>query len=448
MWLEKLKKTVVVSFKIFGTILVIFTLYICFVPPFGEIPRADRSKIEKIDPKNNALTEYNLAIKSLKNVSQVSHSIPNPENAKAILGEISLTERQKNFIEENKAAIAHIVEASKCSYFQFYDHIPSSSELTPNFIETNALTSLAALQARQLMDEDKINEAIEIALDNYKLATFLGTEPNLPSWVYGSMGRSGRAKSIAIFYYLLTQKDVKPEVLVNITRELQEIDKKLPTPYETLLREARLSQLSLDNCLIEHKEDKFLEDYFKVKYLPSGIRLRLYQGLMKRSQKNIALFTTPLKQWDFQSAKVARTLSEELSKSMVDGSLIDIIQQFSYYRDYSANYILRGSYFDKGCSKALQAFAVCVAYKKMHGHFPDNLQKAFEELKLEVPIDPVTDKPLGYRLEDNKPVVWLAGEDGQDNGGKENINTSFIDPAIEGKDIIFFFGEIPNWFKF
>jgi hypothetical protein len=448
MWLQKTKKVVLTSLKIFGAILAIFIVYICFIPPFGEIPRADTIKIEKLDPAKNALTEYNLAIQTLKSHSKSLGNLPLPQLNKSLSGQTPLTQQELSFVTQNQDCISHIIEASKSPYFQFYDHFPSYAENSLNLFETDALFSLANLQARQLADEGKIKEAVELALASYKLASLIVKEPNLQLWISSAVGHSGKAKSIAVLYYILTEKDPKADVLVNIAYQLQEASRTSPSPYETLLREIRNAQLTLDRCLVQQKEDKFLDDYFKVKYLPSGLRLRLYTGLIKRSQKNVTLFGTPLRQWDFQSAKVAAKLSDNLSSSFIDISIVDLLEKYSYNTGAFSFYILKGAYMDKATTMALETFAVSLAYKKAYGKFPSNIQEVFEQLNLEIPIDPVTNKIIGYRLEDNKPVVWFAGEDGEDNNGKENAKRFDVTESFNGKDIMFIYGEESEWFKF
>ncbi len=63
--------------------------------------------------------------------------------------------------------------------------------------------------------------------------------------------------------------------------------------------------------------------------------------------------------------------------------------------------------------------------------------------KLPMPVDLATSKAPGYRLDNGNPVIWFAGVDGKNDGGKKAYETpNRVNPA-EGKDLIFPYGEIP-----
>lgn len=87
----------------------------------------------------------------------------------------------------------------------------------------------------------------------------------------------------------------------------------------------------------------------------------------------------------------------------------------------------------------------CLIYKKVHGYFPKTLKEAFYNNTETIPNDPVTHKPVRYRLENNTPVIWFAGYDGIDDGGMidcERKNYGFDPP---GKDWILRLGELYFW---
>jgi len=66
---------------------------------------------------------------------------------------------------------------------------------------------------------------------------------------------------------------------------------------------------------------------------------------------------------------------------------------------------------------------------------------------LNIPLDPATGKPVGYRLENGKPVIWLAGIDGKDDGGKRSYDYQSYYSSKPGADLIYRLGEMPFWLK-
>jgi hypothetical protein len=57
-------------------------------------------------------------------------------------------------------------------------------------------------------------------------------------------------------------------------------------------------------------------------------------------------------------------------------------------------------------------------YRLRHGSLPETLGALMPEFVTALPLDPMSGKPLSYRLRpDGTFVLYSVGEDGQDNGG-------------------------------
>ena len=61
-------------------------------------------------------------------------------------------------------------------------------------------------------------------------------------------------------------------------------------------------------------------------------------------------------------------------------------------------------------------------YRMDHGAYPVELNQLIPEYLSDIPIDHSTGKPLIYRLEAGKPLIYGRGIDGDDDGGKEIEN--------------------------
>lgn len=448
MGLEKIKRFVFNILKFISVLLVLFTLYICFVPPFGEVPRAERLKIKKVEPSENALTPYNLALKDVETEALQTNSAIVSKIEKALRTTNAVNDELLAFLEKHKTALEHLKEASKLSQYQFYEYSPSFSDPAPNYLSVLTLSNLVNLQSRVFIDKKELLKAQELDLAAYKMANNFALEPN-GSLIFSMISEVTRGRAAGDLFYLLTQKEVTKDSLIEIASQLEKMDSRLPDPHQVMMREWKTTQLGLDTTLVEQKSGYDI-DNISVDYIPSALKLRIYQGYMQKSQSYMLLLTSALKQWDFESLDQTHKLSKELSSSLLEKEWVDFTSLFNRF-NYSPASTMMSLYIGRANSAALRAFAVCGAYEKIHGKFPDTLEQAFDEIGIKagvtIPIDPVTAQPIGYRLQDGKPVVWFVGKDCQDDGGKKSYTPQEIREGSKGVDIVFFYGELPTWFK-
>jgi len=76
----------------------------------------------------------------------------------------------------------------------------------------------------------------------------------------------------------------------------------------------------------------------------------------------------------------------------------------------------------------LQATAAALAacrYRNDHGTWPESLDALVPGYIDKVPLDPMTGKPLVYRIEETGIVVYSIGENGVDDGGKGYLGGSY-----------------------
>ncbi len=441
---DKVKKVTTRSLKILTLVLVLSLMYVCFIPPFGQLPRADNFGVIKVEPAENAFISYDLALKVLEESKKNFPRFSNLPHEKLIKGLEPVNEESRQWLDLNKKTIAYLLEGAKASKFQFYSHIPSSSDGTINFVASRELFNLANLQTRALIEEGKLEQAAEIALAAYKMASYLNTDPN-SGLLFPIVSEICRNIMVKVLFDLINQDNINTNTLMIIAKGIQEADSKVGRPYEVMLREWRISQISLDNTLVgevEEKKDEYLKKYLKTNYLPSALKQRLYKSLMEKIQMDIFLLSIPLKQWDFSATRAAEKLSDKLTESIIDNFLRNISQSH-------AHSTMRMLYFGQASGAGLRVLAICDAYKKINGRFPDSLEQAFEQMRekadLRTPIDPITKKPVSYRLQDENPVVWLVGVDGQDDGGVNNYTKNQTNMYPEDQDLIFFYKEKPAW---
>jgi hypothetical protein len=76
-------------------------------------------------------------------------------------------------------------------------------------------------------------------------------------------------------------------------------------------------------------------------------------------------------------------------------------------------------------------------YELKHGAAPVELSALAPDFLSAAPIDPMSGKPLGYRLKADKTLVlYSAGEDGRDDGGDATPLITGIFGLWAGKDAV------------
>jgi hypothetical protein len=83
----------------------------------------------------------------------------------------------------------------------------------------------------------------------------------------------------------------------------------------------------------------------------------------------------------------------------------------------------------------LAALAI-TRFEMRHGKFPSGFEELVPEFLAAEPWDPMSGKPLGYRLKDGGFVVYSVGEDGIDNGGDATPTPPKKPGLWEGRDAV------------
>jgi hypothetical protein len=133
-----------------------------------------------------------------------------------------------------------------------------------------------------------------------------------------------------------------------------------------------------------------------------------------------------------------------------------LTQGASWYRDPgkallsiglpNAVALAKSAYLDQIRNQGVQVQAGMLAYYKLNGEYPQTLTQAMMAVNVNIPVDLATNKEVGYQLENGQPVIWFAGIDRQDNGGKAGLKLTIEEMhllKVTGKDIIFQLGDNP-----
>jgi hypothetical protein len=434
-------KKILRFFFIFVALLLLIPTYIVVVPPPASADKPARPEIKKVAPQDNAWLEYEQAIKEMDNETL-------PKDFESDQG-VPLTDQIKALLDKHASAFEHIKAGVKRSKFQFITEPPNAASPLPNLLNFLKLTKLAMAQSQRLASEKKYDNAIELALALHHMSTDLAEPYSMLIMAMTSL--SGRKTAKKELFQLFNDADLSAENLAQIARDLAFDDDRMPPPADLIQWESDIFDRSIEDMLINKQDafgiinnstDRLL--YFK------NVRLRVYNSSLELHQQMMATMKPSLQSWDLAGLNEANKKIDELVKEkgkffshpFIGDAVASILMDMARPNMTNALKLL---YLDRANSAALRALAISKSFQKKHGQYPEKLATACAEANLAIPIDPATTKPAGYRIENGKPLIWLAGFDRQDDGGKKAYESNDITP---GADLIYIAGEFPAVFKF
>jgi hypothetical protein len=431
---------------------------------------APRTNIEKVANSENAWVQYDLAIRDLVEMPLLSKSLNKKihevmGNAfvqqlqdpifssleKVAFGTEKMSEKHIDFLNKHQKAIDHLIAGAKLQKVQYFSESPNLNTPVPNLLQMRGLTNLAAAKVRHLQEQGKVQEAVELALANYKMATDVGSETNAPliSALISVVCRGIAAKSIVT---LLNSGATTAEMDKEIARNIAEQNSRMLNTYQYLSSERQGILTSLEDALIKENSYDENEIYLQnseftktlIKLSP-GLRTRVYNKYYQLSQENLDSLRNSAESYDFAGLEKASNAflkkADPMEWSWAPGDFI--ASKMFYMVCPSAIASMKSLYNDNVMAKTVISFAACSAYKKNHNEFPSTLEQAMSEIGLSTPQDAATHENIGYRLENNTPVVWFAGADGKNDGGKQAYAIEDRTKSLPGQDLIFTYGTLP-----
>jgi len=407
------------------------------VPPLGPLARAERPTIGFLADADNAQADYALAIQDLRSeVLPAWIQGPLPSH---------LLPAQEAYLGRHQNTLAHLKRGVSHSSYQFLRVAPTATTSLPDLRYVRALTNLAAAESDRLRLLGQNGPSTELALAAYRFGSDMA-EPHsgllLPMVSVGCR----RSASVALFAGL-GEPLGEAESYRRTARAIARCDRGMPTPYEAVLGEWQIMDRTVEDSLLWGQVEGPRSTVRRTGS-PSGFRLRTFQSFMRQHQEALDAARPSLESWNFQGLadvdRTARTLRRSGFWSRVpflaDSAAADMLDDFQPRLCFSVRLL----YLDRAVGTALQVFAASQAYNAVHGHFPEDLSLAMGEVGLPTPWDPVTLKPIGYRLDDGRPVVWLAGFDGRDDGGRRPYEDPTLESDAPGTDLLFRLGEMPS----
>ncbi len=463
------RRKVALACSLIVTLLFSGLSFFLIVPPATVVASLPRPQVQKIPDEQNAWQEYYLAIQELldlqgdpqfypqiayrKTINEFIYSKTIQANndseglSQSAYGQREFSPKQLAYLDSKAEVLEHLLAGVKRPYAQFYKELPTVQTPVPNLIEMRGICNIAIAQARRLYLTGKREEAAELIMAAYHLGTDIA-EPNalLISDLIAIVCR--RQASTALFTWLNAGgSDVATEIA--IARQLAALDQRMVTPDQALRWEMQSGEISMEDLLrkgLPINADRNPELFpFRILQLFPGMHLRLHNSFILAQRNFYASRSGFLQNWDFNNLEKFEREQEKNSENSFYHSL-SIGDRLIYLVQPNILSTMKSLYQDKINAVVLQAFIACSVYKKIHGTFPQTLAEAMTATGVEIPLDPTTAKPIGFRLENGQPLVWLAGFDGRDDGGNNAYDYQNFYQGMAGKDLVYRFGEMPVYF--
>lgn len=426
--LKKWVRRLVLGFGvIFGVILAV-NLYLGFFPASIKSP-AKRYTIEKVSDAENAWLDYKLATEVFKDSDK---SVWEKYD-----GLSELTPEQEADLDKHIKAIDYLKVGVNKPKFQFYKELATHDTKLLSITDFIHLSKLAIAQASRLEKEGKSNEALDLELAVYHMGTQV-FEPYTPMTSALLSWSCHRVVAKALFKRLNKGGGDK-DLYLKIANKIAEDDSKSSTPQEIMEWEWQFGNRSLEDSLVNGPTQK---------QFPKNLSVRVYNDFVLKHNELVeklikpSLETLDVKAMQEVDKKISEFIEQEnkwYKNLFVDKYIASVLFSVAIP---SAKGVVNSFYADRANAAALQTLAIIRAYEQENGKFPENLEAALQDASLKIPLDIATKKIAGYRLENNKPIVWLAGFDGKDDGGKTAYKNARV--ATDGSDFIYSLGEIPE----
>ncbi len=402
-------------------------LYVMLVPP-GTVPRRARPKTAALPAPENAWTEYSRALADLGRE-------PAPAWLREATMSAELTADERAYLARHLEAVARLRAGSTRARFEYFEEAPTIATPVPDLQRLRQLAELAAAEARRLRDAGDAGGALELETTAYHYGTDLA---QLDAGLLLPVTAAGCRRSAAAALFASLGKDAPPAAVARAARTVALEDSRMPSAWQATDSEWRLIGRTV--------EDGFLGPQGPAG--PSAFRLRVFASFQRQHDAVLEEARPHLESWDFPGLQ---SLDERMPRRLQSRAAP---WRSVFLVDNMAARITAGVvpplgrparllYTDRANGAAFQLLAACRAWQLSHGRLPADPADALAEAGLRWPLDPVTRRPVGYRLDGDRATVWLAGFDGKDDGGRAPYLDLVQATIAPGTDLIYRTFEMP-----
>jgi len=398
------------------------------VPP-RRAPRRARPKTAALPAQENAWTEYSQALADLGRE-------PAPAWLREPTASRALSTDQRAYLGRHLEALAHLRAGSARARFEYFEEAPTVATPVPDLQRLRQLAELAAAESRRLRDAGDAGGALDLETTAYHYGTDLA---QLDAGLLLPITAAGCRRSAAAALFASLGEGAPAAAVARAARAVALEDRRMPSAWQAIDSEWRLIGRTV--------EDSFLGPR-AVPGGPSAFRLRVFASFQRQHDAVLEQARPHLESWDFAGLQsldeqVLRALRSRAapwrSVFLVDSMAARITAGVVAPLGRPARLL----YADRANGAAFQLLAACRAWQLSHGRLPADPDEALAEAGLRWPIDPVTRRPVGYRLEGDRATAWLAGFDGKDDGGHSPYLDLLQATIAPGTDLVYRTLEMP-----
>ena len=403
-------------------------LYVMLVPP-RTAPRRARPKTAALPAQENAWTEYSQALADLGRE-------PLPSWLREATTSPELTADQRAYLARHLEAMAHLRTGSARARFEYFEEAPTVATPVPDLQRLRQLAELAAAEARGMRDAGDAGGALELEATAYHYGTDLA---QLDAGLLLPITAVGCRRSAAAALFASLGEGAPAASVARAARAVALEDSRMPSAWQATDSEWRLIGRTV--------EDGFLAPQGGPAG-PSAFRLRVFARFQRQHDAVLEEARPHLESWDFPALQ---SLDERVlpalqaraapwrSVFLVDNMAARITAGVVAPLGRPARLL----YADRANGAAFQLLAACRVWQLSHGRLPADPADALAEAGLRWPLDPVTRRRIGYRLEGERATAWLVGFDGKDDGGRAPYLDLMQATIAPGTDLVYRTFEMP-----
>ena len=435
-----------------GSLVAVILLWyanLAFVRPLGAVPRIKLPAVAAIPDDTNAWKRYFAALELLARHDPTFTDLAGPNRLLAYgTGQTDeLEAADRALVNESGGALERLRAGAERPSAQYAARPVSATTPPPDFLAVSRLAGIALAEARDRAEASDFARADAALLSAVRFSADV-SEPRGNLLAAVAAAHLQRACSRLLFAWL-ARGELSADRALAFARALADVERRMPTPAEVVDGERRAFVYELQGEILDgqpgRRADSQVRDVLASGAF-AGLRLRSWTAFVRAFDAAHERVRPDLERWDTRTlADALRDASDTpVWRAVVDPtefagrSMVGLSVPQAFGPMGSLLYRARAE------RDALRALLVADAYRQRHGAFPESLDAACAEAGVEVPVDVKTGRPIGYRLEGGEPLVWLAGYDGADDGGRAGYEPDERLEGVPGRDLVFRRGDVPR----
>jgi hypothetical protein len=404
-------------------------LYVMLVPPSRVPPRKERPLSASLPAHENAWTEYAEALADLRREAA-------PLWLREATSSTALTADQRAYLARHADALVHLRAGATRPRFEYFHEAPTVITPIPDLQAVRQLAEVAAAEGHRLREAGDPAGALDLETAAYHYGTDLA---QLDAGLLLPITATGCRRSAAAALFASLGKEAPAEAFARAARAVGAEDRRMPSAWQATESEWRLINRTVADGFLGASGGPAA---------PSAFRRRVFASFAQQHDAALEEARPVLESWDFPGLQrlderllpaLRRRASPWRGFRLIDNMAARITAGVVAPLGRPARLL----YVDRANGAAFQLLAACRAYQLAHGGLPTDPRAALAEAGLAWPLDPTRGRPVGYRLDADGATAWLAGFDGQDDGGRAPYLDLVQATIAPGTDLVYRLGESP-----